>query len=378
MHISHPTHMKIGVIGLGIIGRGVAAHLRRKGFQVFVWNRTPRPVPNFVGSLPEIAELCKYIQIFVSNDEALLETVHRLSEKLARKHVLLAHSTVAPDSMRAAAEIVERSGARFVDAPFTGSKLAAEKGELVYYVAGNRAALRDARLVLEASAKQIVEIGSIGQATALKIATNMITAASVQAAAEALALAQALGLPLEKFVEAMEANASYSATLAMKMPKMIQRDFEPHFSVKHMLKDMQIANQLDSLHHLDLGITAAVRDRLLEQMQWGRGDEDYSAVARKYFSEIDPANHAEPQAIAQDLQATADPTPPAPGMMSVSEEPKLHQETPIVAAVEPTAASSSGGKAKEEVQPRRGFLRQLVQRVRQLRKHSTAVSPKEG
>ncbi|PYK64973.1 MAG: hypothetical protein DME50_10790 [Verrucomicrobia bacterium] len=375
MHISHPTHMKIGVIGLGIIGRGVAAHLRRKGFQVFVWNRTPRPVPNFVGSLQEIAELCKYIQIFVSNDEALLETVHRLSEKLARKHVLLAHSTVAPDSMRAAAEIVERSGARFVDAPFTGSKLAAEKGELVYYVAGNRAALRDARLVLEASAKQIVEIGSIGQATALKIATNMITAASVQAAAEALALAQALGLPLEKFVEAMEANASYSATLAMKMPKMIQRDFEPHFSVKHMLKDMQIANQLDSLHHLDLGITAAVRDRLLEQMQWGRGDEDYSAVARKYFPEIEPVSEHEMK--SEDVQQPiAHASARAAETKSVSEEPKLPMENRI-AAVEP-AASSPSETVKEEARLRWGFLGQLMQRARRLRKRSEPVSSKEG
>jgi len=376
--MSHPTHKKIGVIGLGIIGRGVTANLRRKGFQVFVWNRTPRPVPNFVGSPAELAQLCDYIQIFVSDDEALLETVQRLSGKLAPKHIVLAHSTVAPDSMRAAADIIERGGARFVDAPFTGSKLAAQKGELVFYVAGSEAALREARPILEASGKQIIEIGAISQATAIKIATNMITAASVQALAEALALTQALGVPVEKFVEAMEANASHSATLAMKLPKITQRDFEPHFSVKHMLKDMQIANQLGLSHNLDLGVTAAARDRLLEQMQWGRGDEDYSAVARKYFSEIDPANHAEPQAIAQDLQATADPTPPAPGMMSVSEEPKLQQETPIGAAVEPTAASSSGGKAKEEVQPRRGFLRQLVQRVRQLRKHSTAVSPKEG
>ncbi|PYJ48791.1 MAG: hypothetical protein DME85_01715 [Verrucomicrobia bacterium] len=375
MHISQPTHMKIGVIGLGIIGRGVAAHLRRKGFQVFVWNRTPRPVPNFVGSLQEIAELCKYIQIFVSNDEALLETVHRLSEKLARKHVLLAHSTVAPDSMRAAAEIVERSGARFVDAPFTGSKLAAEKGELVYYVAGNRAALRDARLVLEASAKQIVEIGSIGQATALKIATNMITAASVQAAAEALALAQALGLPLEKFVEAMEANASYSATLAMKMPKMIQRDFEPHFSVKHMLKDMQIANQLDSLHHLDLGITAAVRDRLLEQMQWGRGDEDYSAVARKYFPEIEPVSEHEMK--SEDVQQPiAHASARASEAKSISEEPKLPMENRI-AAVEP-AASSPSETVKEEARLRWGFLGQLMQRARRLRKRSEPVSSKEG
>src|SRR6266566_5646395 len=240
---SHPTHKSIGVLGLGIVGRAVAAHLRRRGFPVFVWNRSPRPVPNFVGSPGELANLCDYIQIFVSDDEALLQTVEPLSADLAPRHIVLAHSTVAPDSMRAAAEIVESRGARFIEASFTGSKIAAEKGELVFYVAGDDATLQEARPILEASSKEIMKIGELGQATAVKIATNMVTAASVQATAEALALIQALGLPLEKFVEAMKGNASHSTTLAMKMPKMIKRDFEPHFSTKHMLKDMQIANQ---------------------------------------------------------------------------------------------------------------------------------------
>src|SRR5215831_8971516 len=283
---SQPKHTNIGVVGLGIIGRGIAGHLRRKGFPVYVWNRSPRSVPNFVGSPGELAEICNYIQIFVSDDEALLQTVQQLGEKLTPHHLVFAHSTVAPDSMRAAAEIVERRKARFVEAPFTGSKTAAEKGELVYYVSGNDAALREARPILEASSKEIIEIGpTIGQASAIKIATNMITAASVQAAAEGLALVQALGLPLEKFVEAMRSNASHSTTLAMKLPKMLNRDFEPHFSVKHMLKDMQIANQIGLSNYLDLGVTAATRDQLLEQMHWGHGDDDYSVVARKYLHE---------------------------------------------------------------------------------------------
>ena len=184
--MSGPMRKNIGVIGLGIIGRGVTANLRQKGFQVFVWNRTPRPVPNFVGSPAELAEMCDYLQIFVSDDDALVQTVQQLSGALAPRHVVIAHSTVAPNSMRNAAKTVERRGARFVEAPFTGSKTAAEKGELVYYVAGTDAALKEARPILEASSKEIIEIGELGQATAIKIATNMITAASVQAAAEAL------------------------------------------------------------------------------------------------------------------------------------------------------------------------------------------------
>ena len=105
--MSRLTQKNIGVIGLGIIGRSVAGNLRRRGFPVFVWNRSPRSVPNFVGSLGELAEVCNYIQIFVSDDGALLQTVEQLSGDLAPRHLVLAHSTVAPDSMRAAAEIAE-------------------------------------------------------------------------------------------------------------------------------------------------------------------------------------------------------------------------------------------------------------------------------
>jgi len=365
----HPPRKNIGVIGLGIIGRGVSGNLRRKGFPVFVWNRTPRPVPNFVGSPAELAGLCDYIQIFVSNDEALLRTVNELSEKLATRHIVIAHSTVAPDSMRAAAEIVEGRGARFIEAPFTGSKAAAGKGELVYYIGGNEAALREGRPILEASSKEIIEIGEIGQATAIKIATNMVTAASVQATAEALALVQALGVPVGKFVEAMQVNASYSTTLAMKMPKMIKRDFEPHFSVKHMLKDVQIANQLGLSRYLDLGVTAAACDRLLEQIQWGYGDDDYSAVARKYLPETGSTGYEEPQIGEQDEQAKGNAITGAVESFVDSDSTSSEQTES-----RPTRAPDSD-EAKEATALRRGFLTQLLRRWRQLLKRP--VSSKE-
>jgi 3-hydroxyisobutyrate dehydrogenase-like beta-hydroxyacid dehydrogenase len=355
--MSHATRKNIGVIGLGIIGRGVAANLRQKGFPVYVWNRSPRSVPNFVGSPGEVAEICDYIQIFVSDDEALLQTAEQL-RTLTPRHLVVAHSTVAPDSMRAAAEIVERRKARFVEAPFTGSKAAAEKGELVYYVSGNDAALREARPILEASGKEIIEIGStIGQASAIKIATNMITAASVQASAEALALVQALGLPLEKFLEAMRSNASHSTTLAMKLPKMLSRDFAPHFSVKHMLKDMQIANQIGLSHYLDLGVTAAARDQLLEQMHWGHGDDDYSVVARKYLHELAPV-------VDDELQLGEEQTDADEPIASSAElEAQSQRDANPEVSPEPLIGVASGGTGKETTRLRRGFLKQLLSRL---------------
>jgi len=373
----------VGVIGLGIIGTRVAAHLREKGFYVFVWNRTLRRVPNFVGTPAEIAEMCDCLQIFVSDDDALLEVTNQLTSALTPRHIVLAHSTVSPHSMRAAAEIVERRGARFIEAPFTGSKVAAEKGELLYYVAGDDAALREARPILEASSKEIMVIGEIGQATAVKIATNMVTAASVQAAAEALALVQTVGLPLEKLVEAMRGNASHSATLAMKLPKMIEANFEPHFSLKHMLKDMQIASRLGLSHYLELAVTGATRERLLEQMQRGYGDDDYSAVARKYFPDVRPASCEEadlelfelpplvpftvvqPQAEGpqEDQPGSGQPEAgagtlaPAPEFAPLSaslEEPELPQKKSDVAPSEETPAASLPHESlEEETQPRR-------------------------
>jgi len=313
------------VLGLGIIGSRVAENLRDRGFHVFVWNRNPRPVPNFVGAPAELAEMCDYIQIFVSDDDALLDVIRQMAPALGPRHIVIAHPTVAPHSMRAAADLVERRGARFVEAPFTGSKIGAEKGELVFYVAGDEVALREARPILEASAKEVIEIGEIGQATVVKLATNIVTGASVQALAEGLALVNSAGIPAEKFVAAMQNNASCSKTLAMKLPKMVENNFEPHFALKHMLKDMKIASQLGLSHHLELAVTTAARDRLLEQEQRGYAEKDFSVIARKYFPEV-----AFP-AVEQDLELFEKPPPiePAATISSMGEVAAAVQEAEL-------------------------------------------------
>src|SRR5207249_7772577 len=143
----------VGIIGLGIIGRRIADHLRHQGLSVFVWNRTPKPVPNFVGSPAELAQTCNYLQIFVSDDDALMRMIQTISMSLTPHHIVIAHPTVSPDTMREAAAVVERRGARSVEAPFTGSTLAPEKGQLVYHVSGDGAAVNEVRPLLQATCK---------------------------------------------------------------------------------------------------------------------------------------------------------------------------------------------------------------------------------
>jgi 3-hydroxyisobutyrate dehydrogenase-like beta-hydroxyacid dehydrogenase len=281
--------------------------------------------------------MCDFLQIFVSNDEALDYVVKQVSAGLTARHIVLAHSTVSPHAMMAAAKVVEARGARFIEAPFTGSKEAAEKGELVYYVGGEEAAIKAARPVLEASSKKVLEVGEVGQATAIKLATNMVTAATVQSAAEAMALIHSVGVPIEKFMSAMEGNASNSTTLSMKLPKMVGRKFDAHFSVKHMLKDMQIASRLGLAHHLELGVSAAARDRLSEQLQHGHGDEDYSAVIRKYFPDV-----SEPTEDQADLGLFGSPAPtPSASEPASSQPPEKTEPAVISESVAPAAAASS-------------------------------------
>jgi 3-hydroxyisobutyrate dehydrogenase-like beta-hydroxyacid dehydrogenase len=328
--MARPKSKNIGLIGLGIIGTRVAATLRQRGFRVFVWNRTPRPEQNFLGSPVEVAELCDVVQIFVGDDEALLGTVQQLSAGLTAQHIVTAHSTVSPESTRAAAEIVQRRGARYLDAPFTGSKVAAAKGQLVYYIGGDEAALKQARPVLEASSKEIIHIGEIGDATIVKVATNIVTAATAQVGAEALALARKAGISAELFSRAMKHNASNSVTLEMKIPLMEAGDYETHFSVKHMLKDVRIAAKLAENYSLKLPVTEVSGDMLLEEMKHGRGDADYSSVAQRYF----PARER--------------PTTPAPAAASATatgSAPVAPKEEPakIPDAATPEAGNLSGG-----------------------------------
>ena len=361
-NMARSKNKNVGLIGLGIIGSRVAGALRNKGFQVFVWNRTPRPEQNFLGSPVEVAELCDVIQIFVADDEALLETVRQLVPGLTAQHIVTAHCTVAPENMRAAAEIVERRGARFLEAPFTGSKVAAENGQLVYYIGGDEATLKQARPVLEGSSKEILVIGKIGDASVMKVATNIVTAATAQIAAEALALVRKSGIPPELFARAMKCNASNSTTLEMKLPLILAGDFETHFSVKHMLKDVRIASALAQRFSLELPVTEVSGDMLLAELKEGRGDADYSSVAQKYFPappkaaapEAKPAvttsspNERERPAWARTAEPRPEPTPAMKEAPPQPAEPDKIVAPPKPAEPPPVEAKSSNGEEKKE------------------------------
>jgi len=276
--MSTPSAKHVGVIGLGIIGSRVAANLSKAGFEVSVWSRSPHAVPNFLANPREVAESARYLQIFVRDDAALLAAMHDLLPALTPQHVVMNHATVSPEATLKAAEIAAKAGAGFLDAPFTGSKMAAQNGKIVYYIGGDTTLLEEVRNVLDASGTKIMHVGKVGDATVLKIATNAITAVTVKGLAEAVAITRAQGIEPQKLLEALEPNANYSGLIGMKLPAIIQQDFEPHFSLRNMLKDADFARGLAQQAGIQVTALDAMASAMRAQLDAGNGDKDFSVI----------------------------------------------------------------------------------------------------
>jgi 3-hydroxyisobutyrate dehydrogenase-like beta-hydroxyacid dehydrogenase len=293
----------VGIIGLGIIGSRVSSLLRREGYSVYVWNRSPRAEPNFLPSAREVAQSSDIIGLFVRDGEALLEVIRSMGTALGESHIVMNHATVGPRETLEAERLVKERGAAFLDAPFTGSRDAAAEGMLVYYVGGEESVLGRALPILKVSAKAILQTGPVGSATYLKIATNMISAAEVGILAEALALLDRGGIPLARLQEALEHNVAASGLISAKLPLMLTGDFAPRFSVKNMFKDLQIALRSVEGKGIDLPVTAAAAGSLMGAMQAGWGEDDFSSLARHYSYAGSVKDLPEPGGAATSLPA---------------------------------------------------------------------------
>jgi 3-hydroxyisobutyrate dehydrogenase-like beta-hydroxyacid dehydrogenase len=280
--MARTVRQNAGVIGLGIIGSRVAANLRKAGFQTWVWNRTPRPEPNFLSSASEVAESAKIIQIFVSDGPALIETIEAMAPVVGPEHIILNHATIAPKETIEAARLIHDRHAKYLDAPFTGSRDAADAAQLVFFIGGETDVLERARPQLEVNAKAILPIGEIGQGAAMKIATNLIVAVAVGSFAEAMSLLETSGIPLYKLGEALQNHIAHSPLADITVPAMITGDFDPRFSLKHMFKDVQIALSMAQEHGIELPEAAAFAGSAMSGIQEGWGDLDFSCIAQHY------------------------------------------------------------------------------------------------
>ena len=272
--------MKIVVLGLGIIGGAWARNLIADGHEVRCWNRTPKEFPNFTPSIQKAVSGAEALFVLVSDPAAVQSVLEQILPELRPDQLVIQSSTISAEWTLKFAQMVRGVGAAFVEAPFTGGALAAEKRQTVYYLGGDSAVVERARPFLKSIAGAIQHIGPLGTASSLKLAMNLNIAGVAQTLCESLTLCRAAGIPDETYFEALSRNSSRSGTSDQKEPKLLRRDYSPQFSLKHMGKDLRLALETADSFSLTLGQTAHLKQTDDRGIEAGGKEEDFIGLVR--------------------------------------------------------------------------------------------------
>lgn len=281
---------KIGFIGLGLMGKPMAANLLRAGFPLTVWNRTKSKAEDLVragakvaGSPREVGAESDLLITIVSDPPALEEVLFGANgamDGLRSGSLLVDSSTVSPDMAKRVAASCDKKKIDFLDAPVTGGTWGAEKGELVFMVGGQAETLERARPVLEAMGKKFFLLGPNGAGQTVKLGMNLLLALEVNAFAEALALVTTSGVAAEKLVEVMQSSMGRAPLLDVKAPLMLKGEFPASFPLRLMHKDVRLALELAREHGVTLPAGAAAYGTYSQVKDSSKDDPDFSAVMR--------------------------------------------------------------------------------------------------
>ena len=285
---------KIGLIGLGLMGRPMGMNLLKAGHTLTVWNRTAERAKELVAAgatlakTPrEVTEASEVLLTMVSDPPALESVLWGHEGKndgalggLKAGSVYIDSSTVSPALEKRIAAACQERGVKFLDAPVTGGDWGAREGNLVFMIGGEAETLKEVEPILGVMGKKWFHLGPIGAGQTVKLAMNAVLALQVGAMAEALALVQRAGLNGEQLVEVMQASMARSGVLDVKSPLMLRGDYKPSFPLRLMHKDLGLALDLANQLGVALPATAAAREVYNYVKGEANEDLDYSAVMR--------------------------------------------------------------------------------------------------
>ncbi|MCB8944555.1 MAG: NAD(P)-dependent oxidoreductase [Ardenticatenaceae bacterium] len=244
---------KIGFIGLGIMGRGMAANLLKAGFVVSVWNRTASRLDPLIahgaiaGANPaDVAAHSDIIITCVSDTpdvEAVILGPNGVIHGAKAGSLVIDMSTISPQATRDMAAKLAEKGVHMLDAPISGGSEGAEKGTLSIMVGGDAAQVERAMPAFQAMGKAITHVGGTGAGQTVKLVNQILVVINMLAVGEALLFAQAGGLDLEKTLSAVTAGAAGSWMLSNRGPQVIQRDWRPGFTIDLQQKDLRLVLQ---------------------------------------------------------------------------------------------------------------------------------------
>jgi len=281
------------------MGQPMALNLVKAGFEVTVFNRTRSKVDPLreagaraAESPAQAARDADVVMTIVSDSAAVEEVVTGkggVLETLRPGAIVIDSSTISPLVSRRMACHTAGKQASWLDAPVTGSKHLAAKGELTFMIGGDREALDRAMPVLQSVGKKHIYCGMHGSGLAAKLSQNVIQAAMVEIFSEGFVLATKAGVRPEALFEVVQSSLARSALIDFKAPFVFRGDFTPYFALKLMHKDLELAMENAYSQNVSMPVAAAVKEIYGAAKAQGKGELDYAAVVT-FFEEMTGVN----------------------------------------------------------------------------------------
>jgi len=280
--------LKVGYIGLGLMGKSMARNILKAGFPLVVHNRSQEAVDELQGDgarpATSPAEVTSLVDVVITNlpDSPDVEHValgkNGIIETAKEGQIFIDNSTIKPASAREIAEKLGEKGVACLDAPVSGGDIGAQKGTLAIMVGGPDEALEKVRPILEAMGKKITHVGDAGAGQIAKAANQIMVAAQMVAMGELLIFARKAGADPQKVVAAIQGGAAQCWALDVKPERLFAGNRQPGFKAYMQAKDLGIVSDTARQYGIPI-IAASVHDQLFNAMlDMGMGDEDNSAV----------------------------------------------------------------------------------------------------
>ncbi|WP_309299348.1 NAD(P)-binding domain-containing protein [Paenibacillus sp. YYML68] len=299
----------IGFIGLGTMGKPMAANLLKKGYEVIVYNRTQSKSLELKGlgalvadSPMDAVKQADVIITMLSTDAVVLETAfgeNGIVHGLRPGQTIIDCSTVSPETSRKLYHEFSSHLVEFLDAPVTGTKPAAESGQLVFMVGGAEEGMQEQHDIFKAMGSKIIYMGPSGSGSYAKLAHNTIVGINAVGLMEGISIAAKAGLNIESFLEIVQSGGAASKQAELKGPKLLGRDFSTQFSLQLMLKDLKLAGKVSEEFQLPSPMLHAAQNIFQMGVSKGLGAQDLSSVIQCYEEWMHMKVSAEPKAMSK-------------------------------------------------------------------------------
>lgn len=310
--------MKIGFIGLGIMGSRMAANLQKHGYALVLFNRSPSKAEALLGPCGTLsyspAKLAQQVDILftmLATPSAVEETAlgdNGFLDHLRPQSAWIDCSSVNPSFSKKMADAAAARQVHFVDAPVTGSAGPAAEGKLTFWVGADPAALERIRPLLFCMGNRIVHTGGNGTGTSMKMVVNLLLGNAMAAFAEGIALGQGLGISRKTLLDSLLGTPAVAPFLASKRKNIESGNYEAEFPLRWMQKDLHLAAESAYESGVAMPVTNAAKELYRLAMMEGHALQDFSAICRYLASSADLASEDQVAASFRQRNGFTEPT----------------------------------------------------------------------